>query len=143
LLPREVAGHPVRHAVEVRHASFEVPAFIELLRAQGIALVFTDRENVPNMHDLTAPFVYVRLQRSSQDQKTGYAPQAIASWTERARTWAAGGAPEDLARIIESSSGSAAPTSREVFIYMINGFKPRAPAAAMALIDRLYPGRRE
>jgi hypothetical protein len=27
--------------------------------------------------------------------------------------------------------------SREVFIYLINGFKPRAPAAAMALIERL------
>ena len=29
------------------------------------------------------------------------------------------------------------PKSREVFIYMINGFKPKAPAAAMALIERL------
>jgi len=24
-----------------------------------------------------------------------------------------------------------------VFVYMINGFKPKAPAAAMALIERL------
>lgn len=143
LLPREVDGRSIRHAVEVRHASFEGPSFIELLRAYGIALVFTDRDGVPNMHDLTAPFVYVRLQRSSEDQKTGYAPQAIATWAERAHTWAAGNAPEGLARIIESRSGSDTHTSREVFIYMINGFKPRAPAAAMALIDRLYPGRRE
>ena len=30
-----------------------------------------------------------------------------------------------------------APKSRDVFVYMINGFKPKAPAAAMALIERL------
>jgi hypothetical protein len=30
-----------------------------------------------------------------------------------------------------------APKSRDVFIFMINGFKPRAPAAAMALIERV------
>ena len=32
LLPRTVDGRPMRHAVEVRHESFLVPAFIELLR---------------------------------------------------------------------------------------------------------------
>ena len=32
---------------------------------------------------------------------------------------------------------SKPPKSRDVFIYMINGFKPKAPAAAMALIERL------
>jgi hypothetical protein len=29
-----------------------------------------------------------------------------------------------------------------VFIYMINGFKPKAPAAAVALIERLSPAKR-
>jgi hypothetical protein len=28
-------------------------------------------------------------------------------------------------------------TPRDVFIFMINGHKPKAPAAAMALIERL------
>ena len=29
------------------------------------------------------------------------------------------------------------PRARDVFVFMINGFKPHAPAAAMALIERL------
>ena len=44
-----------------------------------------------------------------------------------------GGEPSDLARI------AAAPPrkKRDVFVYMISGAKVRAPAAAMALIERL------
>ena len=34
LLPREIAGRPLRHAIEVRHASFRTPAFIALARKQ-------------------------------------------------------------------------------------------------------------
>src|SRR5262245_18235406 len=32
LLPRELEGKPLRHVVEVRHASFVVPEFVALLR---------------------------------------------------------------------------------------------------------------
>ena len=35
-----------------------------------------------------------------------------------------------------AGSGAAEPP-RDVFLYVISGFKPRNPAAAMALIDRL------
>lgn len=135
LLPKSVEGRAVRHVVEVRHESFRMPEFVTLLRAHGIATVLTDKEGFPELPDVTAPFVYVRLQRSSEEIPTGYALRALDKWAERARAWSKGGAPGDLMPL--ASPEKKPPKSRDVFIYMINGFKPKAPAAAMALIERL------
>jgi uncharacterized protein YecE (DUF72 family) len=135
LLPASVEGRPIRHVVEVRHDSFRVPEFIALLRGYGIAVVLTDKDAFPEIPDVTAPFVYARLQRSAEDVATGYAPAVLDTWAERARAWSQGGIPDDLGRI--GAPEKRPPKSRDVFIYMINGFKPKAPAAAMALIERL------
>lgn len=138
LLPKAVDGRSVRHAVEVRHESFRVPATIDLLRRHGVAVVVTDKAEFPNIHDATAPFVYVRLQRSSEDEPTGYPAKGISSWAQRALRWSAGALPDDLPLL--SAPEQKPPPSRDVFVHMINGFKPKAPAAAMALIDRLAGG---
>jgi uncharacterized protein YecE (DUF72 family) len=54
----------LRHAVEIRHASFLDPAFVEMLRQYEVALVvFDSTEPWPLAEDLTADFVYIRLQR--------------------------------------------------------------------------------
>lgn len=135
LLPASVEGRPLRHVVEVRHASFRVPEFVALLRAYGIATVVTDKDEFPHIPDVTAPFVYARLQRAREDEATGYAPPALDGWAERALAWSRGGAPADLAPV--GAPEPDPPASRDVFVYMINGFKPKAPAAAMALIERL------
>jgi len=134
LLPAEYAGRPLRHAVEVRHESFAVPGFIDLLRRHGVAAVVADKDGVPHLHDVTAPFVYVRLQAAREDRKLGYAPADLDAWAERARAWAGGQAPADLPCLAPPANTSL---GREVFVYLINGFKPKAPAAAMALIERL------
>ena len=39
LLPRELAGKPIRHVLEVRHESFVAPAFIGLARKNSAAIV--------------------------------------------------------------------------------------------------------
>ncbi|WP_246505121.1 DUF72 domain-containing protein [Microvirga antarctica] len=135
LLPQRVEGRDLRHVVEVRHASFRVPAFIDLLRQYGVATVLTDKPDFPEIPDVTAPFVYARLQRASETLKTGYGPKDLDLWADRARAWAAGGVPGDLAPV--GGPQPKPPKSRDVFVYMINGFKPKAPAAAMALIARL------
>jgi uncharacterized protein YecE (DUF72 family) len=135
LLPPQLNGHTLRHVVEVRHASFARPDFIALLRAYGVAAVVADQAKYPRLHDPTAPFVYARLQCAAEREETGYPREALAQWAERARSWAAGKVPADLPLLAEPQR--KAPRSREVFIYMINGFKPKAPAAAMALIERL------
>src|SRR5262245_18256588 len=134
LLPRELSGQPIRHVLEVRQASFVVPEFIELARKHSAAIVLADSDKHPLIADVTADFLYLRLQRTSEKAKTGYAPKALASWAERTRAWAGGGAPDDL----ETIAGGAAPKRpRDVFVYMISGAKVRAPAAAMALIEQV------
>jgi uncharacterized protein YecE (DUF72 family) len=134
LLPRELAGRAIRHAVEVRHESFLVPAFVELARKFSVAIVLADSDKHPLIADLTSDFVYLRLQRTSEKAKTGYPPRALAVWADRARAWADGEAPPELKTISDRSPAKA---RRDVFIYMISGAKVRAPAAAMALIERV------
>ncbi len=135
LLPRSHDGHALRHAVEVRHDSFKVPEFIEMARSYGVAVIYTDKPDFPSIGDVTAPFVYARLQNASESEETGYSAPDIARWAERAKLFANGGEPDDLERAAGPAGDSAA--GRDVFIFMINGFKPRAPAAAMALIKKL------
>lgn len=137
LLPQRLDGRPIRHAVEVRHDSFVVPGFIELLRKFSVAIALIDSDKHPLIADVTSDFVYARLQRTSESMKAGYAPRALAAWTERAQAWAEGGAPDDLPTISGAARPKGQKTSRDVFIYMIAGAKVRAPAAAMALIQRL------
>lgn len=117
LLPGEVGGVELRHALEVRHESFEDPRFIALARDAGCAIVFADKEGYPSIDEATADFAYARLQRAEEDEPAGYPAKALDDWAGRARGWAKGG--------------------RATFVFMINGAKVRAPAAARALIERL------
>ncbi|MBN9063140.1 MAG: hypothetical protein BGP06_12650 [Rhizobiales bacterium 65-9] len=135
LLPKSHDGIALRHALEVRHDSFRSPDFIDMARGHGAAVIYTDKEDFPEIADVTAPFVYARLQRMSETLKDGYAPKTLDGWAARARQWASGGAPKELPT--HGAPEKKPPKTRDVFIYMINGFKPKAPFAAMALIERL------
>lgn len=138
LLPNAVAGVPARHAVEVRHRSFMVPAFVALARERGVAIVFADSETHPSFADRTAKFVYARLMRTSVDEPTGYSEGAITGWADVMRAWSTGADPKELPHV--EVAASATPTDRaprEVFAFYISGAKERAPAAAMATLDAL------
>ena len=134
LLPQRLDGRSIRHAVEVRHESFLAPAFIDLLREHSVAIVLVDSEKHPMIADVTSDFVYLRLERSSEAIETGYKPADLDRWANRARAWSEGNAPGELPTIAPCMSGSS---KRDVFVYMISGAKVRAPAAAMALIERI------
>jgi len=116
LLPREVDGFALRHALEVRHDSFRDERFYDLARRYNAAIVFADGEDVPAIDEATADFAYARLMRTQEDVETGYASGDLDRWAERARAWARRG---------------------EAFVYFIAGAKVRAPAAAQALIARV------
>jgi uncharacterized protein YecE (DUF72 family) len=134
LLPASVEGRHLRHVVEVRHESFHSAEFIDLLRKFAVAAALVDSDKHPLIADVTADFVYARLQRTSEKNKTGYTPRLLDDWAERARTWADGRTPDDLDTITDTIPAKA---KRDVFLYMISGAKVRAPAAAMALIERI------
>ena len=116
LLPREVGGMPLRHALEVRHESFKDERFYDLARRHNVAIVFADSEEFPTIEQPTADFTYARLMGTKEEVETGYTAAEIDQWAKRARSWAARG---------------------DVFVYFISGAKLRAPAAARALIQRV------
>jgi len=134
LLPKTYDGRTLRHAVEVRHDSFKTPAFAALLRKFNTPVVFAEHETYPAIADITGDFVYARLQKGDEKLKAGYPPKALDVWAARAKTWTRGGEPKDLPTVDKTS---AAKQPRDVFIYFIHEVKLRAPAAAMALIERL------
>jgi uncharacterized protein YecE (DUF72 family) len=134
LLPKSVDGLAIRHVVEVRHESFKHPDFIALAREHGVAVVTAGDAEYPQIADVTAPFVYARIMGTTENDERGYSDAALDRWAARARTWAAGGAPEDLATVAPAPKPDG---GRDVFLYVISGHKVRNPAAAMALIERL------
>lgn len=135
LLPRAVDGRPIRHALEVRHHSFRDPRFVALMRQRGAAVVLADSDEHPLIADVTGDFVYARLERTSEEEPTGYAPAELDDWARRFSSWADGGEPDDLPKLAPGQASASGP--RPCFVYFISGAKVRAPAAAMALIERL------
>jgi uncharacterized protein YecE (DUF72 family) len=134
LLPEKVGGRAIRHAVEVRHDSFKTPEFIALARRYHVAVVLAGDSEFPQIANFTAPFVYARIMGTAEAEEAGYSPAALDRWAERAQALAAGKMPDGL----ETVDGAEAPAAhRDVFLYVISGFKPRNPAAAMALIERV------
>jgi uncharacterized protein YecE (DUF72 family) len=117
LLPPAHDGIALRHAIEPRHESFRDPVFFGLARQAGVAVVLAHSDRYPRFDEQTAPFVYARLQCAREEVPTGYDAAALDGWTGKVRAWAAEG--------------------RETFVFFIGGAKLRAPAAAMALIERL------
>lgn len=132
LLPPTLDGHPLRHVIEAQHASFAAPDALALLTGRGVARAIIDTDKAPLVGTVTADFVYLRLQRTEDAEPAGYAPPALDQWAARLAALAAGSPPPGL-------DVPAAPPAmpRDVFAFVISGAKHRAPAAAMALADRI------
>jgi uncharacterized protein YecE (DUF72 family) len=116
LLPAGLDGIRLRHAIEPRHDSFRDERFFALCRSRNIAIVLADSDQYPCIEADTADFAYARLQCMNEDIPTGYSEEKLDEFAQRAERWADG---------------------RDAYIFMINGAKVRAPAAALALQERL------
>jgi uncharacterized protein YecE (DUF72 family) len=117
LLPEKLGGIKLRHAIEPRHESFRDDKFFELCRGRNVAVVLEDSDDYPTIEADTADFAYARFQRMREEVPTGYDDDALDGFAKRAREWTKNG--------------------RDAYIFMINGAKVRAPAAAVALQDKL------
>lgn len=112
------ADRPLWHAVEPRHESFRDPAFTQLLRDNGIALVVADSAGTwPVFDEVTADFCYARLHGDEELYASGYTPEALDSWAAKVRGWRDGG--------------------RDAFVYFDNDIKVHAPYDAIGLAERL------
>ncbi len=141
LLPDRIDGQPVRHAVEVRHESFRNAEFVALVREHGVAVVMAGDSKYPQIADPTAPFVYARIMGTTESEACGYSESALDLWADRIRHWASGGAAKGLETVAEPNAARKAKESaRDVYLYVISGFKARNPLAGMALIERVGRG---
>jgi uncharacterized protein YecE (DUF72 family) len=103
---------PIRHAIELRNASFDRPEVAEMLTARNVARVIADTPDNP-ARELTADFAYCRLQGPARGDGGGYQTDDIADWAETIRAWTDAG--------------------RDVFAYFVHEDKLHAPANAIAL----------
>jgi uncharacterized protein YecE (DUF72 family) len=117
LLPTQIDGIRLRHAMEPRHESFRDDRFFTLCRSRDIAIVFEDSDAFPLIEADTASFRYARLQRMNAEVPTGYSPAELDKFAHGIGGWADAG--------------------RDCYVFLINGAKVRAPAAALALRERL------
>ena len=110
---------PLRHALEIRHASFENENFVNLLRNHHVALVVADTAGKwPLMEELTSDFMYARLHGDSELYVSGYTKEALRHWKAKVHSWTS--------------------TGRDVFVYFDNDTKVRAPFDAMSLAKSLH-----
>jgi uncharacterized protein YecE (DUF72 family) len=114
-----LADRPIRHAIEVRNASFIDPGFFVLLRANNIAVVFTNSPEHPQTRELTADFVYARLSSGPDHHPDGYDDAELDEWATLVRSW--------LAR----------PGDAYVYFNNPNGDLPHTPFNALRLLERL------
>lgn len=135
LLPRELAGLPLRHAIEVGHESFACEQFVDLARGAGIAIVWCEQPSRVLIADRTADFAYLRCKNLVSSEPTGYPPQELDRIAALCRAWERGEAPNGLPYAADPADSRG--PQRNVFCFMINGAKERAPAAAMALAAKL------
>lgn len=133
-LPSQLDGLPLRHVLEVRHRTFVDTTYVELAKKHSVATVFAHTDEFPNFADVTSDFVYARLRKAIATEPTGYSEPDLQAWSERAKLWASGGAPDDLPYVSEAKPAKKA---RDVFMFFINGAKERAPAAAQRLLKLL------
>ena len=114
LLPSELDGVSLRHVIEPRHESFRDGTFFELCRDHDVAIVWGDDDEFPLLDSDTASFRYARLQRMNEKVPTGYDAKSLDRFARMIQGWA-----------------------KDSYVFMINGAKVRAPAAALALQERL------
>jgi uncharacterized protein YecE (DUF72 family) len=116
LLPAKAEGMALRHALEVRDASFDCDEFVALAVKHGIAVVEAGDSEYPRIQAHSAPFSYLRVMGATEKQPKGYTPAALTKWRKHA---------QELAR------------EGDVYLYFISGAKVRNPLAAQALIAAL------
>jgi uncharacterized protein YecE (DUF72 family) len=102
----------IRHAIEMRHPSFDLPEVRDLLATHNVAAVIADTVEHPS-RALTADFAYCRLQGPARPDAQGYTPADIADWANQVTDWDRVG--------------------KDVFAYFVHEDKLHAPANAMAL----------
>jgi len=135
MLPRELKGMPLRYAIEAGHESFACAQFVDLAREAGVAIVWLEQEGRASIADRTADFAYLRCKNTEASEPAGYSAAGLDRIAGLCRDWEAGRVPDGLP--YAGDSADSAGHKGDVFAFMIAGAKERAPAAALALAERI------
>ncbi|HEX4812414.1 MAG TPA: DUF72 domain-containing protein [Nonomuraea sp.] len=112
------AERQLRHAVEVRHATYVTDDFLSLLAAHEVAVVTADTAGKwPMFLKPTTDLAYVRLHGAEELYVSGYDDAALDLWAGRVAGWRDAGC--------------------DVVVYFDNDAKVHAPFDAERLLDRL------
>lgn len=116
-LAAEEPERPLRHALEFRSPSFDVPSLYQQLERHGVACVLADTAGRwPRVDRDTADFHYARLHGDKELYASGYSARALDEWAATVQRWRRAG---------------------DAYAYFDNDAKGFAPHDAMALLERL------
>jgi hypothetical protein len=105
--------------MEVRHPSYFVPEFYQLLERHDVGFVVSDSAGrFPYAEVVTAPIVYVRLHGSKRLYVSGYDDEELDVWSAKVCAWRDAG--------------------NDVYVYFDNDAKVHAPHDAMGLMERVH-----
>ncbi len=117
-----------RHALELRHRSWFVPAVEDRLREARVAVCLSDAPDFPMWRCVTTDLVYVRLHGHTRKYCSRYSTASLARWADDTRRWLDAGrdvhvyfdndgeghAVHDALTLRAMMDGSAAPARRRV-----------------------------
>lgn len=108
----------LRHALEVRHPSFDDPRFRAQAERHGVAVVLGDTAGGwPVLEWPSGDFVYARLHGDADRHPDGYGPAGVAPWAE----WIRGHLAD----------------ARDAYVYCVTENKVHSPRDAEALLAAL------
>jgi uncharacterized protein YecE (DUF72 family) len=116
---RALACWRVRHAIELRHASWFIPPVADALRAAEVAVCLSDAPDFPMWREVTADFVYVRLHGHTRKYASSYSAASLRRWASDAVRWRDAG--------------------RDVFVYFDNDAEGHAVRNAQAFARLVAP----
>lgn len=77
----------VRHAIEIRHASWLNDAFYTRLHDYNTNFVINDSSQFPSATVTTADFVYVRFHGPKELYASSYTKEELIDWSEQMHNW--------------------------------------------------------
>lgn len=105
----------VRHAIELRDASWFDDDTAALLAEHELAVCLSDAPDFPLWDRVTTDLVYVRLHGHTRKYASSYSRRSLVRWAGRIHDWLA--------------------ENREVHVYFDNDAEGAAPRNAVALLD--------
>ena len=127
---RALGSWRVRHAIELRHASWFIPAVASALADAGAAVCLSDAPDFRMWRELTADFVYVRLHGHTRKYASSYSAGSLQRWADDALRWRDQG--RDVFVYFDNDAEGHAVRNARAFAGLVEPAPARDPTAVLA-----------